>query len=63
MGWYWWILIISWPLSGFLALVLNICDHPAQRENIGWAETWPVIFGPLWLAVKLWQWLPSRTAY
>ncbi len=59
MGWYWYALIIGWPVSGFLALILNIRDNPRMQENVGLAETWPVVLGPLWLCVKLWQ-LPTR---
>jgi hypothetical protein len=55
MEWYWWALI-GWLLSGMLALVMDIRDHPAMQENIGWAEAWPVIFGPGWLMFKLWEW-------
>ena len=57
MEWYWWALLIGWSLSGFIALALNIRDHPAMQLNIGWAEVWPVIFGPFWLMIKLWDWL------
>jgi hypothetical protein len=42
-------------LSGFIALAMNIRDHPAMQSNIGWAEVWPVIFGPFWLMLKLWD--------
>jgi hypothetical protein len=60
MQWYWW-LLLGWVLSGLIALYMDIRDHPAMQENIGWAEVWPVIFGPLWLIVKVGQWsLPSK---
>jgi hypothetical protein len=36
---------------------MNLRDHPAMQEKIGWAEVWPLIFGPFWLAVKLLSWL------
>jgi hypothetical protein len=55
MEWYWWV-IIGWVVTGFIALGMQMRDHPAMRENIGWAEVWPVIFGPGWLVVKLWEW-------
>ncbi len=61
MAWYWW-LIIGWGLSGLLALAMEFRDKPAMRENIGWAEVWPVIMGPMWLMLKLWEWFlaPER---
>ncbi len=58
MEWYWW-LIIGWGLSGLLALAMAFRDTPAMRENVGVAEVWPVILGPGWLMIKLWD-LPSR---
>ena len=48
---------VGWILCGFIALVMNIRDHPRMQENIGGADIWPVIFGPFWLLVKLWQWI------
>ena len=59
MAWYWWVLVVGWPVTGFLALALDIRDNPRMQENIGWAEVWPVIFGPAWLGLKLWE-LPGR---
>jgi hypothetical protein len=56
MEWYWW-LIVGWVLSGFIALVMEFRDNAAMRENVGWAEVWPTITGPLWLMVKLWEWI------
>jgi hypothetical protein len=56
MAWQWWALILSWPLTGFIALAMDIRDHPAMQLNIGLAEVWPVIFGPFWLMIKLWDW-------
>lgn len=55
MEWYWWIPII-WLICGAAALVMEFRDDPAMRENVGLKETWRVILGPLWLAVKVWQW-------
>jgi hypothetical protein len=49
-----WVLVIGWPLTGLIALGMDIYDHPAKQENIGWADTWPVIAGPMWLVIKLW---------
>lgn len=59
MEWYWWVMI-GWVLCGFVALGLAFRDTPAMRENIGWAEVWPVILGPLWLMIKLWQLLEPQ---
>jgi hypothetical protein len=56
MGWHWW-LIIAWVLCGLVALSMEFRDKPAMRENIGWAEVWPVILGPLWLVLKLGEWV------
>ena len=56
MAWYWW-LLIGWVLCGLLALVMEFRDKPAMRENVGLAETWPTILGPVWLAIKLCEWL------
>jgi hypothetical protein len=56
MEWYWW-LIIGWMLSGFIALAMEFRDNAAMRENVGWAEVWPVAVGPLWLMLKLWEWV------
>jgi hypothetical protein len=58
MEWYWWV-IIGWGLSGLLALAMEFRDSPAMRENVGAAEVWPVILGPAWLMIKLWD-LQSR---
>ncbi len=56
MEWYWWF-IMGWGFWGLLALAMEFRDKPAMRENIGWAEVWPVILGPLWLMLKLSEWL------
>jgi hypothetical protein len=56
MAWYVW-LIIGWALCGLLALAMEFRDKPAMRENVGWAETWPAILGPLWLTIKLYEWV------
>ena len=59
MTWYWWV-FIGWGLSGLVALAMAFRDTPAMRENVGVAEVWPVILGPMWLMVKLWHFeLPS----
>ncbi|MCI0740478.1 MAG: hypothetical protein L0Y72_15635 [Gemmataceae bacterium] len=58
MAWYWW-LIIGWAVCGLLALVMEFRDKPAMRENVGLAELWPVVLGPLWLAKKLWEWISA----
>jgi hypothetical protein len=55
MEWYWWV-SIGWVLSGFVALAMEFRDNPAMRENVGWPEVWPVVLGPAWMVVKLWQW-------
>jgi hypothetical protein len=55
MEWYWWA-IIGWVLSGLVALAMEFCDNPAMRENVGWPEVWPVVLGPAWMVVKLWEW-------
>lgn len=52
MAWYWW-LLIGWILSAFLAMALEMRDNPKMRENVGFEEAWPMIFGPGWLVVKL----------
>ncbi len=57
--WYWWVLI-GWFVSGLLAFAMDFRDKPALRENIGWAEFWPVILGPFWLLAKLWEWTARR---
>ena len=61
MQWYWW-LIIAWVVSGSLALVMEFRDKPAMRVNVGWAEVWPVFLGPLWLLIKIYEWMlaPQR---
>jgi hypothetical protein len=56
MQWYWW-LFIGWGLTGLVALAMEFRDKPAMRENVGWAEVWPVVLGPLWLMIKLCEWL------
>jgi hypothetical protein len=56
MHWYWWLLIV-WVVTGLLALVMEFRDNAAMRENVGWAEVWPVLLGPLWLLSKLHDWL------
>jgi hypothetical protein len=56
MAWYSWVLI-GWVLSGLIALAMEFRDTPAMRENIGWADVWPVILGPFWLVRKVWEWL------
>jgi hypothetical protein len=55
MEWYFW-LIIVWVIAGFIALAMEFRDKPAMRINVGWAETWPTVLGPIWLIIKLWQW-------
>jgi len=55
MEWYWW-LAIGWVASGLLALALAFRDTPAMRENVGWAEVWPTILGPVWLIKKTIDW-------
>jgi hypothetical protein len=55
MQWYWW-LIIGWGMSGLVALSMQLRDKPDMRENVRWAEVWPVILGPIWLMLKLWEW-------
>jgi hypothetical protein len=42
------------------AFAMDFRDKPALRENIGWAEFWPVILGPLWLTAKVWEWATRR---
>jgi len=59
MEWYMWTLVIGWPLAGLIALAMDIHDYPAKQENIGWADVWPVITGPMWLMIKLWTWYLS----
>jgi hypothetical protein len=54
MEWYWWLLIV-WVISGIVALGLEFRSNLAMRENVGLADVWPVIFGPGWLTIKLWQ--------
>jgi hypothetical protein len=54
MEWYYWLLIV-WPILGGIALVLHILRTPAQQENIGMADAWPVVFGPIWLLTEVWQ--------
>jgi hypothetical protein len=58
MGWYWWV-FIGWSLSGLIALAMEFRDKPAMRENVGMAEVWPVILGPIWLVRKLWEWFQA----
>jgi hypothetical protein len=58
MEWYFW-LIIAWVISGIVALGLEFRSNSAMRENVGLADVWPVIFGPGWLALKLWQLIMS----
>lgn len=55
MAWYWWVLI-GWVLSGFIALAMNIRDNPRLRENLDLDDAWPVLFGPVWLMVKIRDW-------
>ena len=54
MAWYFW-LIIAWVISGIVALGLEFRSNAAMRENVGFADVWPVMLGPGWLAIKLWQ--------
>jgi len=61
MAWYWW-LLIGWVVSGLVALGMEFRDKPGMRLNIGWPEVWPVILGPLWLMVKLWEWFWAPAA-
>jgi hypothetical protein len=58
MAWYSWVLL-GWVVSGLLALAMEFRDKPAMRENIGWADVWQVILGPIWLLRKVWEWLLS----
>jgi hypothetical protein len=58
MEWYWW-LIIGWVLSGFVALAMEFRDKPAMRINVGWMEVWPTVLGPIWLTLKIGQWIFS----
>lgn len=53
MEWYWW-LLIGWVLSAFLAMALHIRDNPKLQENVDVDDVWPMLFGPLFLFVKLW---------
>lgn len=53
---YIWMGIAVWLMTGVIALLMDIYDTPAMRENIGWAEVWPVLLGPLWLFAKLGSW-------
>jgi hypothetical protein len=62
MEWYFWFLI-AWVLCGLAALGMQFRDRPAMRENIGWAEFWPTVLGPVWLAIKLWDWLVIGRTY
>ena len=57
--WYLWV-FIGWVVCGLLAFAMDFRDKPALRENIGWAEFWPVILGPLWLTAKVWEWATRR---
>jgi hypothetical protein len=59
MEWYWWV-VIGWGLRGLIALGMEFRDKPAMRENVGWAEVWPVILGPAWLMIKLLEWFLAR---
>lgn len=54
MAWYWW-LVIAWVASAFLAMALQIRDNPRLRENVSLDDAWPMVFGPIWLLVKLSQ--------
>lgn len=56
MNWYWWVLMV-WPIFGMAALAMNMRDNPRMQENIGWAEVWPIIFGPFWFFLKSMQWM------
>lgn len=56
MATYVWMGLAVWLLTGFIALGMNIYDHPKMQENIGWAEVWPVLLGPFWLLGKLGSW-------
>jgi hypothetical protein len=56
MEMYIWLAIAGWLLTGLIALGMDIYEHPAMRENIGWAEVWPMMFGPMWLLAKLGSW-------
>jgi hypothetical protein len=52
-------LLIGWVVCGLLALIMEFRDKPAMRENVGLAEVWPVILGPLWLILKLAEWFKA----
>ena len=56
MAWYFW-LLIAWLLCGFVALSMQFRDRPDMQENVGWAEVWPTVLGPVWLTIKVWEWL------
>lgn len=62
MAWYFW-LIIVWALCGFVALGMQFRDRPTMRENVGWAEVWPTVLGPVWLLIKSWEWLVVGRTY
>jgi len=61
MAWYFWVMI-GWGLSGLIALAMEFHDNPSMRVNIGWAEVWPVVLGPVWLLFKVWEWAIARAA-
>lgn len=52
MAWYWW-LLIGWVVSAFVAMALQIRDNPKLQENVSLDDAWPMVFGPIWLIVKL----------
>jgi hypothetical protein len=31
-------------------------DKPAMRVNVGWADVWPTVLGPIWLMLKIAEW-------
>jgi hypothetical protein len=58
MEWYWWVLIIgSWIVCGILAFVMEFRTNAAMRDNIDWYQVWCILLGPLWLTLKVWQWM------
>lgn len=59
MPWYGWVMS-GWALTGAIALAMEFRDKPAMRVNVGFAELWPVMLGPLWLGVKVLQWITAR---
>jgi len=59
MAWYWWVLL-TWLVTGAIALAMEFRDKPAMRINVGFAELWPTLLGPIWLGLKVLQWMSVR---